>query len=292
MIETIRRKKVMIVDDSEIVLAVSRRVLEAAGFEVITHPRPAGCIALILQEAPDLLLVDVNMPGLNGDTVVKMLGSTQANGTMIVLLHSSLQDDILAQKAKSSHAHGYIRKSDNPQVLVREVSRWIRPNAGSGAHNMDALTASRNSSGTMLAGSPVSDLPERSFSKDVSAGEGQKKFLLVDHDMLALSEYRQLTRSFSGRTEFALSGTEALRRLQSNSPPDIVVLGRLLGSPDVNDILRAIAQLGTRWKSRCIVLHEEAVHDWPPSLELTRVTCPLTETSLCKAIQGCLKRAS
>jgi DNA-binding NarL/FixJ family response regulator len=211
---------------------------------------------------------------------------------MVVLLHSSLQDDVLAQKAKSSRAHGYIRKSDNPQVLVREVSRWIRPNASSGAHNLDALIANRASSGTMLAGSPVSDLTGLSVSKDESAGAAQRKLLLVDHDMLALSEYRHLTKSVSGRIEFALSGTEALRRLQGNSPPDIVVLGRLLGSPDVNDILRGIAQLGTRWKSRCIVLHEDAVRDWPPSLEITRLTSPLTESSLCKAIQGCLKRAS
>lgn len=292
MVDTIRRKKVMVVDDSDIVLAVSRRVLESAGFDVITHPRPAGCIALILQETPDLLLIDVNMPGLNGDTVVKMLGSTQVNSQMVVLLHSSLQDELLAQKAKAVNAHGYIRKSDNPQMLVREVSRWIRPTGNSGAHSLDSMSAIRASSGTMLAGARVSNSPELSIQKDESAATCAKKILLVDHDMLALSEYRKLTKSVSSSVEFALSGNEALRRLEGNTPPDVVVLGKLISSPGVDDILNHIARLGSRWRGRCIVLNEDAAHVSPKSLEITRVTRPVTEASLCRAIQGCVRRAS
>lgn len=290
MIETIRRKKVLVVDDSEIVLAVARRVLESVGFEVVTHPRPAGCIALILQEAPDLLLIDVNMPGLNGDTVVRMLGSTQVNSQMIVLLHSGLPDEVLAQKVKASHAHGYIRKSDNPQLLIREVSRWIRPSASSGAQSLDGLLASRASSGTMLASPSFAETPER--SKQQSGSQAPRKLLLVDHDMLALSEYRHLTKSVSDSIEFALSGRQALQRIQGDCPPDVLVLGRLVDSPGIDEVLHAIAQLGPRWKSRCIVLHEDAVHHWPHSLEITRLHGPITESALCRAIQGCLKSAS
>jgi len=292
MIETIRRKKIMIVDDSEIVLAVSRRVLESAGFEIVTHPRPAGCIALILQEMPDLLLIDVNMPGLHGDTVVRMLGVTQVSSPIIILLHSSLPDEVLAEKVKISRAHGYIKKSDNPQILTREVWRWLRPSANSGPHSMDALVAARASSGTMLAGARVSDGPEWPGSKEPAAKQRERKLLLVDQDMLALSEYRRLTKSLAKTVEFALSGRQALQRIQSEDPPDVVVIGRLSGIPGVDEVLHSIAQLGARWKSRCIVLHENAVHDWPRTLEITRVQQPVTEAELCRAIQGCLQRAS
>jgi CheY-like chemotaxis protein len=239
---------------------------------------------------PDLLLIDVNMPGLNGDTVVRMLGSAQVNSQMIVLLHSSLQDEVLAQKVKVSRAHGYIRKSDNPQVLIREVSRWIRPSANSGPHSLDALIANRASSGTMLASPRSPELPE--LAREDSQGSAARKLLLVDHDMLALSEYRHLTKSLGGSVEFALSGRQALQRIQGDSPPDVVVLGKLVESPGIDEVLQAIAQLGSRWGSRCIVLYEDTVQNWPRSFEITRLRGPITETELCRAIQGCLKRAS
>ncbi|HMA93232.1 MAG TPA: response regulator [Polyangiaceae bacterium] len=282
MTESTERKKVMIVDDSEIVLAVAQFALESAGYEVVTHPRPSGCIALILQEKPDLLLVDVNMPGLNGDTVVKMLGSTQANGEMIVLLHSSLSDDVLAQKATMSHAHGYIRKSDSPQNLVRQVSRWMRP--GSGAY--------RASSGTMEAVPKVAEQRTAAATKTVIDESPNARILLVDHEMVALSELRRLLISQPGPVEFALSGKEVLRKLSGDTPPDVVVLGRLNGSPDGNEVLREAARLSPRWKSRFILVHDNAVDARINSYVTACLRRPVTEPALRGAIKTCLQYAS
>ena len=53
---------ILVVDDSEVVLNVTRTLLEAVGYRVLTHSGPAGCVAVILQEKPDLVLIDVNMP--------------------------------------------------------------------------------------------------------------------------------------------------------------------------------------------------------------------------------------
>src|SRR5262245_65488160 len=81
---------VMVIDDSEIVLSVTRNVLETAGFRVLTHSRPSGCVALILQEKPQLVLIDVNMPLIGGDTIAKLFGKARPNNDTIVLLYSSL----------------------------------------------------------------------------------------------------------------------------------------------------------------------------------------------------------
>lgn len=282
MTESTERKKVMIVDDSEIVLAVAQFALESAGYQVVTHPRPSGCIALILQEKPDLLLVDVNMPGLNGDTVVKMLGATQANGEMIVLLHSSLSDEVLAQKATMSHAHGYIRKTDSPQSLVRQVSRWMRP--GSGAYRL--------SSGTMEAAPRISESRTPSATKVIINDSPTARILLADYEMVALSELRRLLVSQPGSVEFALSGKEVLRRLSGETPPDVVVLGRLNGSPDGNEVLREAAKLSPRWKSRFIIVHENAVDARFNAYVSACLRRPVTEPALRGAIKTCLQYAS
>jgi CheY-like chemotaxis protein len=52
---------ILVVDDSEVVLAVTKTLLEAVGYRVLTHSGPAGCVAVILQEKPDLVLIDVKL---------------------------------------------------------------------------------------------------------------------------------------------------------------------------------------------------------------------------------------
>ena len=90
-----KQLKIVVIDDSEIVLEVTRGALEGAGYEVITHDRPAGCVALILHEKPELVLMDVNMPGLGGDTIVSVLAKAAPTSDTVVLLHSSLSAEVL-----------------------------------------------------------------------------------------------------------------------------------------------------------------------------------------------------
>lgn len=312
-----QQKKVMIVDDSEIVLAVAQQALESAGYAVITHPRPAGCIALILQEAPDLLLIDVNMPGLNGDTVVKMLGATQSNGNMIILLFSSLQAEVLEQKARASHAHGYIRKSEGAMDLVRQVARWIRPSAASGAHkfSLDTKLARESDSRLTISGGGAALAREGSDSRlrvaaaaalaregcnsqlrmtaaATARGKTSGRILLVDHEMVILSELRRLVISHPGPVEFALSGAEVLRRLQGGSPPDVVVLGTLIEPLDTAALLHEANRLSSRWKTRFILLHDGVPDPRTHLLGNTRLQRPITEEALCDAIQDCMECAS
>src|SRR6478609_7211230 len=96
---------ILVVDDSEIVLAVTKALLVAAGYRVLTHPGPSGCVAVILQEKPDLVLIDVNMPKLGGETIVKLFGKAQPNSETIILLFSTLSADQLEQRAQASGAH-------------------------------------------------------------------------------------------------------------------------------------------------------------------------------------------
>ena len=128
-----QQRKILVIDDSEIVLEVTRAALESAGHRVVTHDRAAGCVALILQEKPDLVLMDVNMPHLGGDTIVGVLGKAQPTGDTVVLLHSSLSADILQVKAEAVGAQGFIQKTGDLFALVREVNRWLKRTATSSA---------------------------------------------------------------------------------------------------------------------------------------------------------------
>lgn len=58
--------RVMVIDDDPLVLAVTRRVLTRAGYEVEIFEDPAHALAEIEQRAPFAVVADLNMPDLNG----------------------------------------------------------------------------------------------------------------------------------------------------------------------------------------------------------------------------------
>lgn len=243
-----RKPKIVVIDDSEIVLEVTRGALEGAGFDVVTHDRPAGCVALILHEKPELVLMDVNMPGLGGDTIVSVLGKAAPTSDTVVLLHSSLSAEVLRAKATTAGAHGFIQKSGDLFGLVREVNRWLkRTNSGNMRAALTTSADDRFPSGTRPTATAVASGPPSSDSMKGGRTSGTVRLdaptvLLVDDDMTVLSGFRRCLQAEDLSIEFALSGGQALRRLLSEKPPDVVVCDMLL--PDISGVdvyQRAIA---------------------------------------------------
>ncbi|HYJ08949.1 MAG TPA: response regulator [Polyangiaceae bacterium] len=251
---SVQKPKVVVIDDSEIVLEVTKGALESAGYEVVTHDRPAGCVALILHEKPDLVLMDVNMPGLGGDTIVSVFARAQPRGETIVLLHSSLSAEVLRTKAAAAGANGFIQKSGDLFGLVREVNRWLKRTNSAGhlsSGHMRSVSAASLSpdearpSGTrpMAAAALLSAPPGSEPGGSSAADSGRRsgtlrvdapKVLLVDDEMAILSAYRRLLQNEDLSIEFALSGGQALRRMLSETPPDVVVCDLLL--PDLSGL--------------------------------------------------------
>jgi CheY-like chemotaxis protein len=216
-------------------------------------------VALILHEKPELVLMDVNMPGLGGDTIVSVLAKAAPTSDTIVLLHSSLSAEVLRTKAAAAGAHGFLQKSGDLFGLVREVNRWLKRvnssvNMNSSA-NMRAAPVStsdeRYPSGTRPAANLAASGPPSSDSMgSLAAGRRTSgtvrvdapTVLLVDDDMSVLSGFRRSLQTEDLSVEFALSGGQVLRRMLSDKPPDVVVCDMLL--PDISGVevyQRAIA---------------------------------------------------
>lgn len=248
-----RNKTIMVVDDSEIVLEVVRSSLEAAGYRVITRNRPVGCLALMLKEEPDLVLVDVSMPEVGGDTLVRCFGTAHPTSTSVVLLHSSLPEEALKEKARLSGAHGYIRKTSNHSAFVREVGQWLRRSSGrSGADH-------RATSGTFES---VGSVQPKAESPAVSGTRAAPNVvLLVDSDMLSLSQYRKQLQGEELTFEFALSSAHALGRLMGESPPDLVISNTTIGEASGAQLFERAVAHNPRWRGRFIFFGERSADD-------------------------------
>jgi DNA-binding response OmpR family regulator len=123
-----RKPKVLIVDDSEMIRELVKETLEASGYEVVTLSTAFGFGNLLRREAPDLALVDVQMPGLSG---VKLAEITVSRGAACpVVLFSDRPEPELIRLARESKVAGYIRKTGNMQALVSSVAGFIKTPLG------------------------------------------------------------------------------------------------------------------------------------------------------------------
>jgi CheY-like chemotaxis protein len=163
-------KTVLIVDDSDVVLEVVKRNLENAGYRVITRNKPSGSVAAILRDKPDIVLLDVNMPTLSGDTIAKILARVSQNPETLVLLHSSLSVDNLRLKALATGAHGYIQKTESPTELVRRIEYWLhRSRHAISSSKLEAAATASTPSSDASSSSRMAAAPAASSSSKLAA---------------------------------------------------------------------------------------------------------------------------
>jgi len=118
------RKKVLIVDDSPMMLELAHDALEAAGYRSLATSDLAEMSRLLEAEAPDLILLDVQMPEAYGDDVANVLRGLR-NVTTPVLLFSILDEAELAERAKAAEVDGYIYKGAGLGEMVRRVKALL-----------------------------------------------------------------------------------------------------------------------------------------------------------------------
>jgi two-component system, NarL family, invasion response regulator UvrY len=111
---------VLTVDDQASFRDVARTVIEAtAGFELLGE---AGCgeeaLALADELEPDLVLLDVRMPRIDGPETARRLSASHPNSTVVLLSSDSLEDSTTVD---SCGAAAFVRKQDFGPSMLRRV---------------------------------------------------------------------------------------------------------------------------------------------------------------------------
>ena len=117
-------KRILLMDDSEIFLAVIRRALEQVGYEVLVANDLESFQQARHQKPLDLVLMDVQMPEAFGDDIASTLRGWHGVQVPIVLV-SSLDQHELARRAQRAQATGYICKGAGMSELVRRCREFL-----------------------------------------------------------------------------------------------------------------------------------------------------------------------
>ena len=106
------RKRILLIDDDERLLLTTSTLLEYEGYEVMTHRTAFGATTRIVDEKPDLVLLDVNMPGLSGEGLADVIRSNKRVADVKIAFFSSNDEDDLRRATAEHRADGYICKGD------------------------------------------------------------------------------------------------------------------------------------------------------------------------------------
>jgi two-component system chemotaxis response regulator CheY len=116
-------KTILLVDDSETIRERVAGALERAGFEVITAPDGVEGLRRIHQDAPAMVILDVNMPRMNGIELLESL-DLKSSGLPILLLTTEVQPTLMA-RAKTAGARGWMVKPVNLDLLIETVKKVV-----------------------------------------------------------------------------------------------------------------------------------------------------------------------
>ncbi len=120
------KKKILVIDDTEFMVKLISDILNNAGYEVISARRGAEGLLKVRSEKPDLVILDIVMPDMNGFEVCKILRDDESNNLMpiIILTAQDNEDDKLT--ALELGADDYIIKPFNPRELLSRVKNTLR----------------------------------------------------------------------------------------------------------------------------------------------------------------------
>lgn len=116
------KKRILVVDDEEGIQLLYREEFEDEGYEIISAYNGDEALVIFREQTPDLVILDINMPGMNGIEVLRRMKETHPN--LPVILSSAYQE--YKQDIGSWASEEYIVKSANMDDLKDAVRKHLQ----------------------------------------------------------------------------------------------------------------------------------------------------------------------
>ena len=153
------RKVVLVVEDEESILELLRYNLDKAGFTVIPAGSGEDGLALARQRRPDLILLDLMLPGIDGLEVCRLLKKSKETESIPVVMLTARGEEADIVAGLELGADDYLTKPFSPRVLLAHIGATLRRTAAVPA-TRDTLAAGaifldRGRREATVSGSPV-----------------------------------------------------------------------------------------------------------------------------------------
>jgi CheY-like chemotaxis protein len=118
-------KRILVIEDNETNMYLIGFILMKNGHEVIEARSGEEGVELAIKEKPDLILMDIQLPGIDGLEATRRIRESEADEevTIIALTSYAMTGD--RDKALSAGCTGYIEKPINPDTFIGEIEKYL-----------------------------------------------------------------------------------------------------------------------------------------------------------------------
>jgi DNA-binding response OmpR family regulator len=117
MNESATKRRLVLIDDSELVLAVLGPVLTESGFEVRAVSSLRHFLNVVMDWKPELIVTDLYMPDMSGAELCSWLRAQIQTAKTPIIICSSASNEELARVVRDVGADGFVSKDDGPEAL-------------------------------------------------------------------------------------------------------------------------------------------------------------------------------
>lgn len=121
--------KVLVVDDEPNIVLSLEFLMQQAGFEVTTALDGETALVLVKETQPDLILLDISLPGISGFEVLEELRSQEAYKRLPIVMLTAHGREVEREKGLALGADDYITKPFSTRALVEKVQALLNESA-------------------------------------------------------------------------------------------------------------------------------------------------------------------
>jgi CheY-like chemotaxis protein len=119
------RKKILVVDDSNTALLVERMILSKGAYDLVTAQDGREAVATAVAEHPDLILMDVIMPRMNGFEACQALRANPATSQIPIILVTTRGEAENIEKGFTNGCNDYVTKPINGLELLSKIKDYL-----------------------------------------------------------------------------------------------------------------------------------------------------------------------
>jgi DNA-binding response OmpR family regulator len=123
--------KLLIVEDNIVILTMQKQIFEMEGYDITTAQEGMDALKKVHQERPDIVLLDVNIPGMNGFELCRQIKEDPALSDIIIVMISAVYySDEDAKKGMAMGADAYFTKPYENEVLQSKIKELLEKRGG------------------------------------------------------------------------------------------------------------------------------------------------------------------
>jgi CheY-like chemotaxis protein len=118
-------KRILVIEDNETNMYLIDFILRKSEYEVIEARTGEEGVELAIKDKPDLVIMDIQLPGIDGLEATKRIRKTEVDGKIPIIALTSYAMTGDKEKALKAGCTGYIEKPINPETFIGEIEKYF-----------------------------------------------------------------------------------------------------------------------------------------------------------------------